>query len=142
MTIKQNIEQVIIWIFVLIWTYTGISKLIDFAGFRGAILNQPFPNDIGEYLSILIPIIEVVTAILLINRKTRAIGLIGSVVMLSAFTTYVGLVWVGAFERIPCGCAGILELLGWKAHFYLNLSLLILAMIGVLLGFERMKDKG
>ncbi|MCH7411858.1 hypothetical protein MM213_00045 [Belliella sp. R4-6] len=123
----------IISVLVLVWVYTGIGKLTDFNSFRGAILNQPFPNDIGEYVSILIPIIEVVLAILLINTRTRVIGLVGSIALLSAFSTYVGLVWVGSFERVPCGCAGIIEQLGWKAHFILNLSLLILAMIGILM---------
>ncbi|MGY6521522.1 MAG: MauE/DoxX family redox-associated membrane protein [Mongoliitalea sp.] len=137
MGIKQSFVSVILWLLIIVWAYTGLSKLIDFTGFQGAILNQPFPNEIGVYVSILIPVIEIGLALLLIGSKTRALGMIGSVSLLSLFTTYVGLIWVGAFERIPCGCAGIIEELGWEAHFFLNLGLLMLAILGILLAGKK-----
>ncbi|UJP64879.1 MauE/DoxX family redox-associated membrane protein [Mongoliitalea daihaiensis] len=133
MQVKKYIEPIILWLLILMWTYTGVSKLIDFGGFRGAILNQPFPNAIGEYMSILIPVVEIGLALLLIGERTRTLGMIGSIALMSAFTTYVGLVWVGAFERVPCGCAGIIEQLGWKLHFILNIGLLLLSITGILI---------
>ncbi|SIS86504.1 MauE/DoxX family redox-associated membrane protein [Belliella pelovolcani] len=133
MNLRQIIESIILWLLIVMWTYTGISKLIDFASFRGAILNQPFPNEIGEYVSLVVPIIEVALALLLIGIRTRILGFVGSVALMSVFTTYVGLVWVGSFERIPCGCAGVIERLGWQAHFILNLFVLNLAMIGIMI---------
>ena len=62
----------------------------------------------------------------------------GSSLVLTVFTTYVGLIWVGAFPRVPCSCAGILESLGWAEHFGLNLICIGIAAIGLKLeGGER-----
>ncbi|MCH7408973.1 hypothetical protein MM239_06180 [Belliella sp. DSM 111904] len=134
---RKWIAHIILWTLIVMWTYTGVGKLVAYQSFRGAILNQPFPNAIGAYVSIIVPLVEVLLAILLINLKTRVLGFMGSIALMSAFTTYVGLVWVEAFERVPCGCAGILEYVGWEAHFYINLSLLLLAMIGLLIANEK-----
>ena len=57
--------------------------------------------------------------------------ILGSVLLLTVFVTYVGLIWVGAFPRVPCNCAGILESLGWAEHFWMNLGLIGVAVWGL-----------
>lgn len=105
---------------ILLWTYTGLDKLIQFTASRKAFLNQTFPAELAEILAYAIPFTELLLALLLLFSVTRWWGYLGSILLLTVFTTYVGLIWVGAFPRVPCNCAGILESLGWAEHFVLN----------------------
>jgi hypothetical protein len=119
------------FLLILIWTYTGLEKLIRFDQSRKAFLNQPMPNWLEEYLAYTIPAIEVLIALLLLFSITRWWGYLGSVLLLTVFITYVGLIWVGAFPRVPCNCAGIIESLGWAEHFVLNLGLIGISILGL-----------
>jgi uncharacterized membrane protein YphA (DoxX/SURF4 family) len=118
---------------ILIWTYTGLDKLIRFEQSRKSFLNQPFPNEIEEVLAYAIPGVELLLALLLLFSVTRWWGFLGSILVLTVFTSYVGLIWVGAFPRVPCNCAGILESLGWAEHFVLNLGLIGVSVLGLYL---------
>ncbi len=118
-------------ILILTWVYTGLEKLIRFDQSRKAFLNQPMPNWLEEYLALTIPAIEVLIALLLLFSVTRWWGYLGSVLLLTVFITYVGLIWVGAFPRVPCNCAGIIESLGWAEHFVLDLGLIGVAVWGL-----------
>ncbi|MBB6328274.1 putative membrane protein YphA (DoxX/SURF4 family) [Algoriphagus iocasae] len=116
---------------ILLWTYTGLDKLIQFEASRKAFLNQPMPNELEEVLAYVIPVSELLLALLLLFSITRWWGYLGSILLLTVFTTYVGLIWVGAFPRVPCNCAGILESLGWAEHFVLNLGFIGVAVWGL-----------
>ena len=126
---SMNLSIRIILIF--IWAYTGLEKLIRFDQSRKAFLNQPMPNWLEEYLAFSIPGIELLIALLLLSSVTRWWGYLGSILLLTVFITYVGLIWVGAFPRVPCNCAGFIESLGWAEHFILNLGLIGLAVWGL-----------
>ena len=118
-------------ILILLWTYTGLDKLIRWEASRKAFLNQPMPNELEEVLAFVLPGIELLLALLLLFSVTRWWGYLGSILLLSVFTTYVGLIWVGAFPRVPCNCAGILESLGWAEHFVLNMICIGIAVWGI-----------
>jgi hypothetical protein len=116
---------------IFIWSYTGIEKIIRFKESRKAFLNQPMPKEIEEVLAYVVPGVELLLALLLLLSATRWWGYLGSILLLSVFTTYVGLIWVGAFPRVPCNCAGILESLGWAEHFILNMICIGLGVWGL-----------
>jgi uncharacterized membrane protein YphA (DoxX/SURF4 family) len=116
---------------IFIWSYTGIEKIIRFKESRKAFLNQPMPNEIEEVLAYVVPGVELLLALLLLFSVTRWWGYLGSMLLLTVFTTYVGLIWVGAFPRVPCNCAGILESLGWAEHFILNMICIGLGVWGL-----------
>ncbi|WP_157373417.1 MauE/DoxX family redox-associated membrane protein [Algoriphagus terrigena] len=118
-------------ILILLWTYTGLDKLIRFGESRNAFRNQTFPVELAEILSYAVPGVELLIALLLLFSVTRWWGYLGSMLLLTVFITYVGLIWVGAFPRFPCNCAGILESLGWAEHFWLNLLFIGVAVYGV-----------
>jgi len=123
---------------ILLWIYTGLDKLIRFKDSRKAFHNQTFPAELAQVLSFAVPAVELLFALLLLFSITRWWGFLGSLLLLTVFTTYVGLIWVGAFPRVPCSCAGILESLGWAEHFGLNLICIGIAAIGLKLeGGER-----
>ncbi|WP_144605864.1 MauE/DoxX family redox-associated membrane protein [Algoriphagus algorifonticola] len=128
---RLDIELGIRSLLVLVWTYTGLEKVINFGSSRKAFHNQPFPAELAEILSYSIPMAELLISLLLLFSVTRWWGYLGSMLILTVFITYVGLIWVGAFPRVPCNCAGLIESLGWSGHFYLNLGLIVVGIWGM-----------
>lgn len=114
----------------VLWTYTGFDKMIRWEASRKSFHNQTFPAELAEVLAYTIPIVELLIALLLLFSVTRWWGYLSSILLLTIFTTYVGLIWVGAFPRVPCNCAGVLESLGWAEHFVLNLICIGIAIWG------------
>lgn len=125
---KSAIPSVLL---ILLWTYTGLDKLIRFETSRKAFHNQTFPAELAEILAYAVPSIELLIALLLLFSVCRWWGYLSSILLLTVFTTYVGLIWVGAFPRVPCNCAGILDAMGWEAHFWLNSLMIGISIIGL-----------
>jgi uncharacterized membrane protein YphA (DoxX/SURF4 family) len=122
--ISIPVGQFATFILVFVWAYSGIEKLLNFQKSRNAFHNQTFPSDLAEVLSYAVPFMEILLSLLLVFLLTRWWGLMGSLILLTVFNTYVGLIWWGAFPRVPCNCAGFIEEMGWSGHFWFN-SLLI-----------------
>lgn len=118
---------------IFLWIYTGLDKLIGFDKSRKAFHNQTLSSELAEILTYTVPVIELLLALLLLFSVTRWWGYLGSILVLTVFATYVGLIWVGAFPRVPCNCAGILESLGWTEHFVLNLGFIAVSVLGLYL---------
>ncbi|MFL0682780.1 MAG: MauE/DoxX family redox-associated membrane protein [Algoriphagus aquaeductus] len=133
----KGLERIFASVLVCVFGYTGLEKLLRYNDSRRAFLNQPMPNWLEEYLAFLIPGIELLIATLLLFSVTRWWGYLGSILLLTVFITYVGLIWVGAFPRVPCNCAGIIESLGWAEHFILNLGLIGISVVGLRLEVGR-----
>ncbi|MEB2777320.1 hypothetical protein SYJ56_18545 [Algoriphagus sp. D3-2-R+10] len=119
------------FLLIVILVYSGLDKLISWDESRNAFHNQTFPDELAEVLAYAVPIVELLIASLLLFSVTRWWGFLSSILLLTVFTTYVGLIWVGAFPRVPCNCAGIMESLGWAEHFWMNLGLIGLAVWGL-----------
>jgi len=128
---KKLLNHVPYVLLIAVWCYTASDKLIRFGESRNAFRNQTFPVELAEILSYAVPGVELLLALLLLFSVTRWWGYLGSVLLLTVFITYVGLIWVGAFPRVPCNCAGILESLGWAEHFWINLGLIGMAVYGI-----------
>lgn len=129
---RSSIHTLIVsLLLVILFGYTGIAKITDFGSFRSAVLNQPFPSDWGERIAVGVPAAELLLVGLLLFDSTRLAGLVGSLVLMTAFTVYVGLIWIGAFERTPCGCAGILDALGWGEHLAVNMVFVGISVVGI-----------
>ena len=138
----MNVKAIVTSSLIFLWTYTSLDKLIRFEESRKAFHNQTFPYELSEVLIYAIPGIELLLALLLLFTVTRWWGYLGSALLLTVFTTYVGLIWVGAFPRVPCSCAGILESLGWGEHLVLNLVFVGIAVFGMYLNPSRHVVKG
>lgn len=53
-----------------------------------------------------------------------------SLVLMMAFTVYIGMALVGAWEKLPCGCGSVISSLSWKQHFFFNLFFLLFSGYG------------
>ena len=115
----------------MLWGYTSIEKVLFWQESYRAFLNQPFPNPWGIVLAYVVPGFEILLMILLLFPETRWWGFLGSTLLLNSFTVYVGMVWIGVFPETPCNCAGLINLLNWEGHLFLNLGFFSLTVLGL-----------
>jgi hypothetical protein len=92
----------------------------------------PIFAPIAKILALILPISEIIVALLLFFHRTRKIGLIASLTLMLLFTGYI--IYILKYNTIlPCSCGGVIELLSWKQHLILNFSLIILLLTSILL---------
>jgi hypothetical protein len=77
-----------------------------------------------------LPLIEIAVSIFLFIPHTRKIGFRLSFILLSLFTTYV-FYMIMFVPKLPCSCGGVISSFTWKQHAYFNLSITLLAGIGL-----------
>lgn len=115
--------------FIFLFVYTGFSKLMDNQPLFTALRNAPLflKTSIANFLSGVVPITEILLAMLLSHKKTSRYGWTGTIILLTLFTLYTGwIVLISPYE--PCTCGGLMSLLSWKQHLIFNLSSLALAI--------------
>ena len=126
-------RNLIVTLLVLLFMYTGFSKVFALQTFSGALHNQPIPYWIAAVLTILIPLAEIATASCLLFKKSRRTGLYSALALLTIFTAYITAILLHLFPRIPCPCGAIFHGLSWKQHWWVNLILTGLTAIAILL---------
>lgn len=127
---------VVVLLLLILWVPVVIDKLTDFELFKKGILNQPFSNQLGYVLIYALPVLEIATVICLVYPKFHKAGLIISTVLMAAFTGYVGIALLGAWEKLPCGCGSVISGMSWQQHFFFNLFFLFLSISGLYLWYK------
>ncbi|MDQ0640071.1 putative membrane protein YphA (DoxX/SURF4 family) [Pedobacter sp. W3I1] len=123
---------------VLLFVYAALSKLFTFSDFDQQLHNQSFPSWLADFLLYFLIPAEIITALLLCFKRTLLFGLLSSAALLLAFTSYIAMVMLHFWDRVPCSCGGILNQMGWSAHLVFNSIFLIFNLIALYLyTFER-----
>ncbi|WP_394355229.1 MauE/DoxX family redox-associated membrane protein [Pedobacter roseus] len=115
---------------IMLWVYTAISKLTDLDSFQRQLYKQHLNRRLMDTMLWFLPVAEICNSMLLIWRKTQFWGMVFSSFLMTVFTGYISLVLLGFFEKVPCSCGGILKNLSWTAHFWFNVTFLLLSLIG------------
>jgi hypothetical protein len=118
--------------FILLFLYTGISKLWNYRDFISEIHQSPWFKILPGWLVWIIPAFEIATAYMLATRRFRLKGLYISCIMTGLFTLYI--LGLSQFTYyIPCSCGGLIDTLPNVVHIILNAALAILAMLAIYL---------
>ncbi|MFL5786964.1 MAG: MauE/DoxX family redox-associated membrane protein [Flavisolibacter sp.] len=137
---KRLAVDIIALLFVILFLYTGIAKLMEFDVFQEQLMDSPILAFAAPVVAWGLPITELIISILLFIPKYRLKGLYAALLMMILFTGYVG--WLLAFApELPCSCGGIMEALSWKAHLIVNIALIGLALTGIILA-KKIKRSG
>lgn len=130
------------------WLYVGLDKLWDLKAFHIALQRQPFPNWWADVLYWSLPVAELGIALLFLlpsvfpviqrskatsesgKNSASMLAFLLSALLLLSFTIYIGLGIVGFYAKRPCGCASIFSGLSWVSHFWINITLIILSVLG------------
>jgi len=129
---RDLITDTISCLFILLFIYAAISKLLAGNTFKEQVGQSPLLTSYSSIIVILIPFIEIFLSILLIKTKTRLAALYGSFGLMVLFTLYI-IAITKLSDYIPCSCGGILESMNWNQHLVFNCIFVVLAIIAILL---------
>lgn len=137
--LRKAFLETICLLFILLFVYTAVSKFLDYENFRAVIGQSPLITRFAPVLAIVVPVAEIVIALLLIVPAWRRAGLYASFAMMVLFTAYI-IVLVTLSERIPCSCGGVISRMTWKQHLYFNIIFVLLALSGMWLYTKQPND--
>lgn len=129
---RRVIIEVICCLFLLLFIYAAVSKLLDFENFRIQIAQSPVTAAYAGILSVLIPSIEILISIFLVIPRYRMHAMLSAYTLMVIFTIYIIIV-LNYSSYVPCSCGGILEEMGWIEHLYFNIGFVFLASVAVVL---------
>jgi len=130
--IAPFIHTLICYLFIILFIYAAVSKLMDFENFQIQLAQSPLLSAYAGFISYAVIIVEIVIVLLLCIKQTQQIGLYASYGLMLAFTVYIYLI-INYSDFVPCSCGGILEKLGWTEHLIFNLVFVGLAVIAIYL---------
>lgn len=121
----QILLDVLAFMFIFLFMYAAVSKLIDIQKFRVQISQSPMLTNVSGLVSVLVPFVEVGISSLMIFARTRLLGFVGFFALMVMFTTYIYII-MNYSEHVPCSCGGILQNMGWKDHLIFNAAFVAL----------------
>lgn len=128
---KKWTIEIICLLYILLFMYAAISKLIDYQKFTEQLKESPLLHFAG-IIAWLTPTSEILLSILLFIRRTRKTALFGSFLLMMVFTLYIIYILKYASD-IPCSCGGILENMNWTQHLIFNIVFTLLALVALIL---------
>lgn len=120
------------YLYVLLFVYAAVSKLLDFENFQVQLGQSPLLSVLAGALAWLVPLLELLLAVLLCIPRFARLGLFGGFVLMALFTSYL-IVILRYADQVPCSCGGILEDMSWQQHLYFNIVFGLLAAVACLL---------
>lgn len=140
-SLKGIIVEAICLLYIFLFVYAAVSKLLDFENFQIQLGQSPLVSAFTLYLSWFIPSIELVISILLIIPSTRRAGLTASYFLMVMFTAYIFII-LNYSSFVPCSCGGILEKMNWTQHLVFNFVFISLALLALCLQFYKKSSGG
>ncbi|MCX2681897.1 hypothetical protein OOZ15_18235 [Galbibacter sp. EGI 63066] len=129
---KNTIVEIISILFILLFIYTSINKLLNIKTFYMRLANFPFISSYAFWVAWGVPVLEIIITVLFFLPKYRLSALYASFTLMSIFTAYIILV-LRVSNSIPCSCGGVISSLGWKEHIVFNCAFIGLALWGIIL---------
>ncbi|HRE67739.1 MAG TPA: DoxX family membrane protein [Cyclobacteriaceae bacterium] len=127
---RQIIIEIISFLFILLFVYAALNKLVDYQKFKIQIGQSPLLTGFGDTIPWMVIVVELVVSIMLITPRLRLSAFFSSFCLMTMFTAYV--VAILKFSPyVPCSCGGVLEKLGWTEHLIFNGAFLILSGVAV-----------
>jgi hypothetical protein len=122
--------QVSCFLLLALFFYTGISKLFQHDVFVYSLHKAALLRYGAASLSYIVPLTELLVALLLFFPRTRLYGLLSSLVLLTVFTVYLLLMLLFVAD-LPCSCGGVLSKMSWQQHVWFNLFFIALTIAGL-----------
>ncbi|MFW0737140.1 MauE/DoxX family redox-associated membrane protein [Flavobacterium sp. T12S277] len=129
---KNTIVDIICLLYILLFVYAAVSKLLDFENFRVQLGQSPLLSAFAGYIAWMVPILELLIVVLIGLKRCIIMGLFGALCLMIIFTTYIFII-LNYSPFVPCSCGGILEKMGWEEHFIFNFVFIMLAVAGILI---------
>lgn len=127
----KNIKfELICTLFILLWTYSGLTKYIEHEKFITSLKASSITAPAAKMISWFIPSTELIAAFCLLMPVFRRVGIWLSSITMICFTLYIGYMLLFV-PNLPCSCGGLIEQMSWETHLWFNIGLLGLAVWGI-----------
>jgi uncharacterized membrane protein YphA (DoxX/SURF4 family) len=127
---KSTFVEIISVLFIILFLYTGISKLMEYSVFKEQIAENPILKPVASFIAWSLPLTEFLVSLMLIIPRWRLKGLYATLFLMIAFTIYIGGIMM-FYKELPCSCGGIISLLSWNGHLIFNSIFILLAFMCV-----------
>jgi uncharacterized membrane protein YphA (DoxX/SURF4 family) len=128
---KEILIEIVIILFVVLWLYTGLNKMLDYNNFKSQLEKSPFVEHFATLISRTIPLGEVLIGAILVYKRIRLLGLYLSFALMMLFTGYIWMMLRYAYD-LPCSCGGVLAQLSWDDHLWFNSVFVLLSVIAII----------
>jgi len=129
--IKNSAVLAVSYLYVLLFTYAAVSKLLDYENFQVQLGQSPLLSAFAQWLPIAVLLVEFLLAVLLAFPPFRFKALISAYSLMTMFTVYIYLI-LNYSAFIPCSCGGVLEKMGWNEHLAFNIAFMVLAAVATI----------
>ncbi|RAV27402.1 hypothetical protein DN748_18840 [Sinomicrobium soli] len=139
---RNVILEIISFLFILLFAYTAISKLLEPDKFFNNINNSPVLGGwmMAKITQWTIPGLELLAAVLIAIPKTRLKGFYTALALMLVFSSYViAILFFSPYT--PCSCGGVVTQLSWTQHLVFNVFWMLLAITVILLKTKGKKKK-
>src|SRR6185503_11882656 len=116
---RKTIIEIIISLLILLFVYTGISKLQDHSNFHLQLSKSPFITAFADQVAWALPAGEILVALTLLFKRTRVPGLYASLFLMTMFTAYIYAMLNYSYD-LPCSCGGIISRMTLDQHLWFN----------------------
>ena len=129
---QKKLIEVICCLFIFLFVYAAVSKLLDYEQFQRQLKQLPELGDFIGRVAWSIPVWEIGISLLLAWPKTRLSGFYSGLGILLIFTAYItGILFFSPY--LPCSCGGLINLLSWNEHLLFNLVCIAFISFGIYL---------
>ncbi|WP_026704728.1 MauE/DoxX family redox-associated membrane protein [Flavobacterium soli] len=122
--IRPYFIDVVVLLYVLLFTYAATSKLIDHENFRVQLGQSPLLSAFAAELALGVPLLELLLAGILLSTRWRFAALLGSLTLMAMFSAYIHII-LHHSPFVPCSCGGVLEKMTWHQHLTFNLAFVL-----------------
>lgn len=129
---KINFLDVIVFLFMFLFIYAAVTKLLEYDLFKAQIGKSPLITRYAAVFAWLVPLVELLVAAMLFFPRLQLMGLYCSFSLMFAFTGYIAFILTFS-PYVPCSCGGILSSMGWTEHLIFNIGFTVLAVAGIAL---------
>jgi uncharacterized membrane protein YphA (DoxX/SURF4 family) len=137
---KTTIIESIIFLYAILFLYTGISKVADYSTFKEQLRESPIIGPIAPFVACMVPLAEFLIVVMLAVPRWRFKGLLGALILMTSFTLYI-IIIMAVSDKLPCSCGGIIAELSWAQHIVFNCAFILLALWGISMQKKYIKDK-
>jgi uncharacterized membrane protein YphA (DoxX/SURF4 family) len=132
MKLRNIIVEIVALLYVCLLLYTGLAKLMDYDLSREQMAVMPLVGPFSGIATWLLPISEIILAVIIFIPTTRIKGLYVGTLLMLAFTIYVAYL-MNYHSHLPCTCGGFLKQLSWQQHLLFNGTFTLLGGLAIYL---------
>ncbi len=129
---KRIAIEVISFLFILLFMYAALSKLLDYQKFTVQIGQSPILTGFGSSIPWMVISAEILICVMLVVPRLRLFAFFCAFSLMTMFTAYIISI-LNFASYVPCSCGGVLEKLSWSEHLIFNAVFIVFGLAGIVL---------